>query len=337
MNWRVIFGVLTLLTPVQVVLAEDLGRAEPSLFEARRPTHTYSIVALDAATGQLGAAVQTHAFAVGTRVIWAQPGVGAVATQSFTDPSYGPLGLELMSSGKSAGQALAGLLAADPNTQGRQVGMVDAGGMAANFTGKKAITEHCRLTGDGYAVQANLMEKPTVCSAMSQAFEQTRGDLASRLMAALTAAQGEGGDIRGKQSAALLLVAGDKGTPQWEAEKINLRVDDHSQPLLELARLLTIRRASLKDKEGDRLLAEGHIDDALAVYAEVENMVPESHETVFWHAVSLASVGREADSLVRFKKAFDAWPLWREVVQRLPASDLLPDDDKMLRRILAVN
>jgi len=178
-----------------------------------RPVHTYSIVARDAETGELGAAVQSHWFSVGSNVIWAEPGVGAVATQSFIDPSYGPLGLQLMRTGKTAQQALAALLAADAHEDVRQVGMVDANGTVSNHTGENAIVEFCNLTGDSFAVQANLMWKPTVCSAMFDAFENAAGDIAERMLVALEAAEGEGGDIRGKQSVALLVVSGDISEP----------------------------------------------------------------------------------------------------------------------------
>jgi len=215
-----------------------------SIFEANadsvkplRPVHTYSIVARDPATGELGAAVQSHWFSVGSGVIWAQPGIGAVATQSFTDPSYGPLGLEMMRVGKSAAEALTGLLATDEHEDVRQVGMVDANGVVANHTGVNAIAEFCNVTGENYAIQANLMWKPTVCSAMVSAFESAEGDLAERMMVALEAAQGEGGDIRGKQSAAILVVSGDASEPAWGGRIFDLRVDDQLEPLVEMRRL----------------------------------------------------------------------------------------------------
>ena len=198
MNRMILIAAL-ILSGASTPIAEGATSAE-----SRRPVHTYSIVARDAATGEIGVAVQSHWFSVGSGVVWAEPGVGAVATQSFTDPNYGPLGLALMRAGKSAQQSLEALLAADSRRVVRQVGMVDASGSAANHTGSNSIREHCDATGDGYTVQANLMWKPTVCESMTMAFEQAEGDLAERLMLALEAAQDEGGDMRGKQSAALL-------------------------------------------------------------------------------------------------------------------------------------
>lgn len=301
-----------------------------------RPVHTYSIVARDAETGEIGAAVQSHWFSVGSNVIWAEPGIGAVATQSFIEPSYGPLGLQLMRSGKTAEQALTSLLAADAHENVRQVGMVDAEGVVANHTGDKAIIEYCNLTGDGFAVQANLMWKPTVCSAMFAAFESTEGDLAERMLLALEAAEGEGGDIRGKQSVALLVVSGDISQPAWSGRVFDLRIEDHAEPLTEMRRLLTMARAYRLMNEGDEHMTNGEVEKAVVAYSGAEALVPDSHEMVFWHAATLAADGRVEESLPLFKKAFDMWPRWRELVQRLPASDLLPDDPELMQRILAV-
>lgn len=301
-----------------------------------RPVHTYSIVARDAATGQLGVAVQSHWFSVGSGVIWAEPGIGAVATQSFTDPSYGPLGLHLMRAGKDANQALRALLAVDEHTDVRQVGMVDNDGVVANHTGENAIIEHCDTTGVGFSVQANLMWKPTVCSAMVTAYENTHGDLATRMMAALDAAQGEGGDIRGRQSAALLVVTGDALEPAWGGRVFDLRVDDHEAPLAELRRLLVTARAYNLMNEGDAHMTNGEVEQAIFAYSSAEALVPDSHEMIFWHAATLAANGRVDEALPLFEKAFDLWPLWRELVQRLPEAGLLPKDPELMAQIIAV-
>jgi uncharacterized Ntn-hydrolase superfamily protein len=260
------------------------------------------------ATGELGVAVQSHWFSVGSGVLWAEPGIGAVATQSFTDPSYGPLGLQLMRAGKSAAEALVALLAADEHANVRQVGMVDNNGVVANHTGENSIDEYCDMAGATYTVQANLMWKPTVCEVMAAAYEASDGDLAERLMVALEAAQGEGGDIRGKQSAALL------------------RVDDAAEPLVELRRLLTLNRAYNLMNEGDGHMTEGDFEEASVAYGAAEALAPDSHEMVFWHAATLAGAGRIDEALPLFEKAFSMWPRWRELVPRLPKSGLLPDD-----------
>ncbi len=301
-----------------------------------RPVHTYSIVARDAATGQLGVAVQSHWFSVGSIVSWAEPGVGAVATQSFVEASYGPLGLELMRAGKAAPQALKALLAADEHTDVRQVAMVDANGNVAVHTGENAIIEHCDQLGDGYSVQANLMLKSTVCDVMVNAYESTQGDLAEKLMAALEAAQAEGGDIRGKQSAALLVVSGDRSLPAWSGRVFDLRIEDHAEPIKEMRRLLTVARAYNYMNEGDEHMTQGEIAKAVEAYSKAEALTPDSHEMVFWHAATLAAAGKVDESLPLFKKAFKMWPDWRTLVPRLPASGLLPDDPQLIKRIVDV-
>jgi len=323
-----IFVILLLCVP-------SVTRARDSV-KPLRPVHTYSIVARDAATGELGAAVQSHWFSVGSNVIWAEPGIGAVATQSFIEPSYGPLGLQLMRAGKSAEQALTALLAADAHADVRQVGMVDANGTVVNHTGDHAIVEFCNLTGDGFAVQANLMWKPTVCSAMFAAYEGAVGDIAERMLVALEAAEGEGGDIRGKQSVALLVVSGDISQPAWGGRVFDLRIEDHAQPLPEMRRLLNMARAYRLMNEGDEHMTNGEVEKAVIAYSGAEALVPGSHEMIFWHAATLAAGGRVDESLPLFKKAFDMWPLWRELVQRLPASGLLPEDPELMEKILAV-
>lgn len=301
-----------------------------------RPVHTYSIVARDAETGQIGAAVQSHWFAVGSDTIWAEPGIGAVATQAFFELSYGPLGLQLMRAGKDADQALHALLAIDEHEDVRQVGMVDNRGNVANHTGANAIAEYCDIAGDNFTVQANLMWKPTVCTAMVKAFETSNGDLAERMMMALEAAEGEGGDIRGRQSAALLVVSGDTAEPAWGGRIFNLRVDDQAEPLVELRRLLNVARAYRLMDEGDDHVINGNVEKAVAAYSAAETLVPDSHEIIFWSAVTLAADGRVDESLPLFKKAFDMRPLLRELVQRLPAAGLLPDDPELMERTLSV-
>ncbi len=232
--------------------------------------------------------------------------------------------------------ALRALLAVDEHEDVRQVGMVDANGNVANHTGANAISEYCNLKGDNFTVQANLMWKPTVCKAMIAAFGTSDGDLAERMMAALEAGEGEGGDIRGRQSAALLVVSGDNSEPAWGGRIFDLRVEDHTEPLIELRRLLNMSRAYQLMNEGDEHMTNGEVEKAVAAYSGAEALVPDSHEMIFWHATTLAADGRVDECLPMFKKAFDMWPLWRELVQRLPASGLLPDDPELMERILSV-
>jgi len=312
-----------------------LGFAVPA--NAQRPVHTYSIVARDSLTGELGVAVQSHWFSVGPLVPWVEAGVGAVATQSFVEVSYGPLGLELMRAGKTAEQALSALLTADAHTDVRQVAMVDANGNVAAHTGGNAIEAASHRTGRGYSVQANLMLASTVPDAMADAFETATGDLAERLLAALDAAQAEGGDIRGSQSAAIVVVTGEPtGTP-WLDRTFDLRVEDHPRPVEELRRLVHLARAYQHMNAGDEALTEGDIDRALHEYTTAAGMAPDSltnGEMVFWHAVSLVNVGRVEESLPLFQRAFAQDPNWRELVRRLPAAGQLPNDPAIIERIV---
>jgi uncharacterized Ntn-hydrolase superfamily protein len=301
-----------------------------------RPVHTYSIVAFDKATGELGAAVQSHWFSVGALVPWVDAGVGAVCTQSFVEASYGPLGLDLMRAGRSAPEALAGLLRADKNEAVRQVGMVDARGRTAAHTGKNCIAEAGHFVGDGFSCQANMMLKDTVWRAMARAFEASKGELADRLLAALDAAEKEGGDIRGRQSAAIIVVRGKTAGVWWKDRLYDLRVEDHPQPVAELRRLLTLNKAYNHMNAGDELLTAGKTDQAMKEYTAGMEIYPENPEMIFWPAVTLASTGKVADSLPLFKKVFAADPNWAELLRRLPKAGQFPDDPKLLERILAV-
>jgi uncharacterized Ntn-hydrolase superfamily protein len=301
-----------------------------------RPVHTYSIVARDPGSGEMGVAVQSHWFSVGAVVPWAEAGVGAVATQSIVDPSYGPLGLGLMRVGKTAPEALAALLAADSGREVRQVGIVDAKGNAASHTGKMDIPAAGGQTGAGYAVQANLMEKPTVWGAMARAYETARGDLAERMLAALDAAQGEGGDIRGVQSAAILVVRGTSTGRPWADKVFDLRVEDHPDPLRELRRLVGVQRAYNHMSAGDDCVAIKDWACAEREYGTAETMQPANAEMAFWHAVALASNGKLDDARPLFRRAFTADARWRELVRRLPEVEQLPRDAKLLEAIVAI-
>lgn len=328
MTSRTILIILAFLMPGHLIADE----ARPL-----RPVNTYSIVARDAATGEMGVAVQSHWFSVGSGVLWAEPGVGAVATQSFTDPDYGPLGLQLMRGGKSAAEALAALVGVDEHANVRQVGMVDADGIVANHTGQMSIDEHCDIAGDNFTVQANLMWKPTVCDAMVTAYASAKGDLAERMMVALEAAEADGGDIRGRQSAAMLVVSGDRSLSPWAGRIVDLRVEDHATPLLELRRLLTLARAYRLMNEGDGHMTANNIDAAVDSYSAAAALAPDSHEMLFWQAATLAGAGRVDESLPLFEQAFAMWPKWRELVTRLPRSGLLPDDPELMAKILATD
>jgi uncharacterized Ntn-hydrolase superfamily protein len=325
---------------------------------------TFSIVARDRATGQMGVAVQSHWFAVGQIVPWAEAGVGAVATQSFVDPSYGKLGLDLLRAGKSAPDALRALLGGDASCEVRQVGFVDAQGNVATFTGARDIIAagsiaaqassgpqkiQCGAAGGtlyvgrDFAVQANLMANDKVWPAMAKAYAETKGDLADRMLAALDAAQSVGGDIRGKQSAALIVVNAASTGRAWQDRVFDLRVDDHPQPLAELRRLVVLQRAYNRMNAGDLAVEHKDNDAALREYSGAAALVgatpgiPQSRiaEMVFWHAVALVNMQRVDEALPLFARAFALEPGWRELTPRLPYSGLLPDDAKLIERIVA--
>jgi uncharacterized Ntn-hydrolase superfamily protein len=335
----------------------------PAALAQLRPVHTFSIVARDPRSGQIGVAVQSHWFAVGQIVPWAEAGVGAVATQSFVDPSYGKLGLDLLRTGKSAPDALRGLLGSDAACQVRQVGIIDARGNVATFTGSRDIQAaggiagkaanggvriECGAAGgtlsDGhdFAVQANLMANDKVWPAMAKAYEETSGDLADRMLAALDAAQGVGGDIRGKQSAALIVVNATASGKPWEDRVFDLRVDDHPEPLRELRRLVALQRAYNHMNAGDLATEHNDNEGALREYAAAEQIaattpgIPVSRhaEMIYWHAVALVNMKRADEALPLFAKAFRMEPGWRELTPRLPKAGLLPDDAALIERIV---
>jgi len=301
-----------------------------------RPVHTYSIVARDPATGELGVAVQSHWFSVGSIVPWAEAGVGAVATQSFVDPSYGKLGLDLMRAGKSAPDALKSLLAGDEGRDVRQVAMIDAQGRVDAWTGKNDIEAAGHIVGKDYSVQANLMLNDRVWPAMAKAFESTKGDLADRMLAALDAAQEAGGDIRGKQSAALIVVTGRPTGRSWADRVFDLRVDDSPEPLKELRRLVTLQRAYNHMNAGDLAVEKKDNQAALREYSAAEKLVPDNAEMIYWHAVALVNMGRVEESLPLFRRVFAMDRNWATLTPRLPKSGLLPDDAKLIERILSV-
>jgi uncharacterized Ntn-hydrolase superfamily protein len=293
-------------------------------------------VARDATTGELGVAVQSHWFSVGSRVAWAEAGVGAIATQSFTDPAYGALGLAMMRLGKSAPDALQALVAGDAGRDVRQLGFVDASGRASTYTGAKCIPAAGGRSGDGYAVQANLMEKDTVWPAMAKAYESASGDLAERMLQALEAAEREGGDLRGRQSAALVIVKAKSSGRPWADRVFDLRVDDHAQPLVELRRLVEVQRAYNHMNVGDECAELQDWTCADREYGAAQKLQPANAEISFWAAVGQAMAGRMETATPLFRRAFVADARWRELVKRLPGVGLLPNDPKLLEQILII-
>ncbi len=278
---------------------------------------TYSIVARDKATGQLGVAVQSHYFQVGPVVPWALAGVGAVATQSQVNISYGPLGLEFLQAGYTAEQTLKALTAGDPHAELRQCAIVDAAGNVAAHTGAKCIPAAGHKLGDGFSCQANLMERDTVWGAMAAAYESSSEPLAERLMAALDAAEHEGGDIRGRQSSAMLIVSGTGTGKPWEDRLVDLRVEDAAEPLLELRRLLHIRLAYDADSEADHLDEAGDAAAAAIRRREAFELAPEMVELRFWAGVAMVTSGDLEGGCVLIGEAVRQEGRWLETVRRL--------------------
>lgn len=296
--------------------------------------HTYSIVAVDSVTGEIGAAVQSHWFSVGSVVTWAEAGVGAVATQSFVNASFGPRGLELLREGKSPREAIDILISGDEAPKVRQLAIINAEGSTAAYTGENCIPEAGHINKKYYSVQANLMLKNTVWPAMERAFNETQGPLAERLVAALNAAQAEGGDIRGKQSAALLVVRGESTGKIWEDRLIDLRVEDHPEPVKEIQRLLKVHRAYEHMNAGDHAVETGDIEGALREYSAAEDMFPENLEMKYWHAVTLAENGRIEEAIPIFKEVFKQDSNWKTLTPRLIPVGLLSVSEEELKMIL---
>jgi uncharacterized Ntn-hydrolase superfamily protein len=280
---------------------------------------TYSIVARDPATGELGVAVQSHWFGVGAVVAWARPGVGAVATQSVAEVAHGPHALERLQEGLSAPEAIAAVLREDALAHFRQLGVVDAGGEVAVHTGSGCIPYAGEVTGEGFTCQANMMANGTVPAAMAAAYSAHHGDLAERLLVALDAAEGAGGDVRGRQSAALLVVPAD-GEP-WRV-RFDVRVEDHAEPLGELRRLVRLARAYEMAGRADELAAEGEHTEATKLYLAAAELAPEADELTFWAGLGVAAEDLDA-GLELVRRAAAQKPAWLTLLDRL-SNELAP-------------
>ena len=296
--------------------------------------HTFSIVARDSVTGEMAVGVQSHWFSVGSSVSWGKAGVGVVATQSFINPAYGPNGLELMAEGKNATAALEELVAKDEGKAFRQVAFLDASGEAAAFTGEKCVEAASHRVGSNFSVQANMMLNDEVVPAMEKAFKEHHDlPLAERVVKVLQAAQAAGGDIRGKQSAALIVVGAEKVENPWEEKKIDLRVDDHEEPLVELERLLSVARAYEYMNRGDLAMEDGNVQEALKQYGEAQKLFPDNLEMRYWTAIALANDGLLEEALPLFHSIFEEDDHWRTMTTRLPASGLLNVSPEELEKI----
>lgn len=296
---------------------------------------TYSIVARDRKTGEMGVAVQSHFFSVGSVVPWAKAGVGAVATQSMVDVRYGPLGLELMAAGKSAGQALQALLKSDADAASRQVAMVDSRGRVAAHTGSKCIPHAGHAVGKGFSCQGNIMRNGRVWGEMKSDYEMHQSTpFAERLVSALEAAEKAGGDARGKQSSAILVVSPEVKAAEWEGRETDLRVEDHPEPVPELKRLLRYRRGYEWVSRGDELLTAKEYDRALDAYAKGMKLVPEVLELKYWVGVALLSGGRTDRGMKILREVFEQEGDWKEITKGIAQTGSPKIDPQVLARLL---
>jgi uncharacterized Ntn-hydrolase superfamily protein len=313
----------------------NILNADAQICDKGRLVHTYSIVAKDKVTGEMAVGVQSHWFSVGTIVSWGKSGVGVVATQSFVNPAFGPDGIKGMTEGKNAEQVLDILIEGDEGRDFRQLAVVDADGIVSAYTGKKCIASAGHFIGDNYSVQANMMLNDKVVPAMAKAFEKNDDlPLAERIIKVLQAAQAAGGDIRGMQSAVLIVVGPDPAPHPWQDKKIDIRVDDHPEPLKELDRILQVHRAYEHMNRGDLAVETGDMATALKEYGAAEQLFPDNLEMKYWKAVALANNQRLAEALPIFREVFAADGNWRELTRRLPESGLLNLPEEGLKKIL---
>lgn len=304
-------------------------------FKKKEPfVHTYSIVARDTVTGQMGVAVQSHWFSVGSVVTYGKAGVGVVATQSLVNPSYGPKGLMLMEQGLSPEQALNALIANDSGEMYRQVAFLNIEGKVATHTGSLCIAEAGYKQGSNFSVQANMMLNNTVWNAMASAFENTQGSLSERMLAALKAAEVEKGDIRGKQSAAILIVNNEATGNQWEDVVMDLRVEDHENPIAELERLIQIHKAYDFMNKGDLAMEHGDTKKAEELYLSAQNLFPENLEMRYWYAINLLNNKETEKAKGILQEIFNEDENWRTLTQRLVKSKLLIISKEELETIL---
>ena len=318
-----VFGIIKKIVIILLITypLSSIGQTNPY---SDKFAHTYSIVAKDANTGEMAVGVQSHWFSVGTLVSWGKSGVGVVATQSFVNPSYGPNGIELMENGVSAEEALKNLTDKDEGRDFRQAAMLDVNGSVNAFTGEKCIESAGHFVGENFSVQANMMLNDKVIPAMKKAFQDNSNlPLAERIIKVFEAAESVGGDIRGKQSAALIVVGAEKTSNVWEDKKIDLRVDDSSNPIKEIKRLLKVHRAYEHMNRGDLAIEENDMEKALNEYGKAQVLFPENHEMSFWKAIALLNNGKKEAARPILKKVFKENPNWKKLIYRLPKSGLI--------------
>lgn len=308
-----------------------------SKFDISSPfAHTFSIVARDTVTGEIGVAVQSHWFNVGAVVGWGEAGVGVIATQSFVNPAFGLQGLDLLKQRKTPQQVVDELIASDEGRDMRQLAVLDAKGNCASYTGKGCIDAAGNIAENNVSVQANMMVNDKIWPAMLKAFKETSGPLAERMIAALEAAQQEGGDIRGKQSAAIMVFSGISTGKPWADKLMDLRVEDSNEPIPELKRLVKVQRAYEHMNNGDLATEKGNMELAMQEYSSAEQMFPDNAEMKFWHAVTLANNRKVDESLPIFKEVFDMDNNWRTLTERLPKVKLLIVTNEEYKKIIEI-
>lgn len=324
---------LKIISVLIIICSLSVGNAQQ--YKTDSPfAHTYSIVAFDPVTGDIGVAVQSHWFSVGTIVSWGEAGVGVIATQSFVNASFGPHGLELLKQGKSPQEVVDELIKPDEGREFRQLAVLDAKGNAASYTGKNCIQPTGNIVGDGFSVQANLMANDKIWPAMAEAFTNSTGPLAERMLVVLEAAENAGGDIRGRQSAALIVVRGKSTGKVWEDRLVDLRVDDSPEPLVELRRLLKVHRAYEHMNSGDLAVEKNDMEKAMHEYSAAMEMFPENLEMRYWTAITLANNGRLNEALPMFRDIFVKDKNWKELTPRLIPNRLLNVSEEQLKEIM---
>jgi uncharacterized Ntn-hydrolase superfamily protein len=318
---------ICIVTLSQMAFSQVYKKSEPF-------THTYSIVARDSVTGDIAVAVQSHWFSVGSVVTYGKAGVGVVATQSLVNPSYGPKGLALMEQGLSPQQALDALLANDAGEMYRQVAFMNAKGEVATHTGNLCIAEAGHRQGKNFSVQANMMLNSTVWDAMANAFENTSGSLSERILASLKAAENEKGDIRGKQSAAILIVKGKATGNSWEDTIMDLRVEDSDNPIAELERLIKIHKAYDYMNQGDLAMEVGDSKLAETLYLNAQKLFPENLEMQYWYAINLLNNKEFEKAHPILKSIFKKDANWKTLTTRLVKSKLLVITNEELNKVM---
>jgi uncharacterized Ntn-hydrolase superfamily protein len=299
--------------------------------------HTYSIVARDAKTGELAVGVQSHWFSVGSVVSWGEAGVGVIATQSFVNKSFGIRGLNLLKQGHTPEEALNLLLSEDEGREVRQVAILSTDGKIATHTGQKCIRYAGHIQGADFSVQANMMLNDKVWPAMARSFEENANlPLPERIIAVMEAAEAAGGDIRGKQSASILVVKGTASAEPWNDVILDLRVDDHKEPVKELERLLRVFRAYEHMNTGDYYMETGQMKEALDEYRTAQKMLPKNLEMKYWYAITLANNNELNEAIQILKKVYKEDKNWKTLTKRLPEAGLLTLNEKDLQRLLDV-